>query len=87
MFFGIVMTLASLVFAWMRWYAAQQAKIMREDLTPAYLKKATRQSFLLGPTAYLTATLATLLHEYLAIALYALIPLYFILPRGVEDKD
>ena len=87
MFFGIVMTLASLVFAWMRWYAAQQAKIMREDLTPAYLKKATRQSFLLGPVLYFVATLTALLHVNVAIAFYALIPLYFILPRGVEDTD
>ncbi len=85
--FGAVMTLASLVFALMRWYASLYAKIMREDLSAAYLKKSVRQSFLLGPILYLVATLTALLHVNLAIVLYAAIPLYFILPRGVEDKD
>lgn len=87
MSFGVVMTLASLVFAWMRWYASLHAKIVNEDLSPAYLRQDVRQSFLLGPVLYGVATLTALLHVNVAIALYALIPLYFILPRGVEDKD
>ncbi len=85
--FGAVMALASLVFAWMRWYASLYAQIVQEDLSLAYLKRSVRQSFLLGPVLYSAATLTAFLHVNVAIALYALIPLYFILPRGVEDKE
>jgi uncharacterized membrane protein len=87
MFFGIVMTSASLVFALMRWYALKNATIVRNDLAPAFLRKAALQSLIFGPVPYLAATLSALVHIQLAIALYALIPLYFILPRGMKDKD
>ncbi|NUO82850.1 DUF1211 domain-containing protein [candidate division KSB1 bacterium] len=85
--FGATMTLASLVFAWMRWYAVLYAKIVQDDLSVTFLKKSVRQSFLLGPFSYLAATLTALVHVTGAIVLYALIPLYFILPRNVEDRD
>jgi hypothetical protein len=74
----------------MRYYAFYVANLVRPGVDPVLLARAMRRS-LSGPVLHLAAIALAFLDTSLAIALYAAIPILFIVPsqpdRTAPDAD
>ncbi|MFV1883412.1 MAG: TMEM175 family protein [Balneola sp.] len=79
--FGIVMISASLIFSGMRYYVLKIPELHREECKEVTLRHRARLSLIMGPGLWCVATLSSLIHPYLALVFFALIPIYFIIPK------
>lgn len=83
--YGAVMTLAGLSFSAMRYYAFYVADLVRPGIQPMLLTSAMRRS-LTGPVLHLGAISLAFLDTRLAIALYAAIPILYVVPSRLERR-
>jgi uncharacterized membrane protein len=83
--YGVVLALAGLAFVWMRAYATRHGALLHEAIPPEAARKAMRKS-LLSPGLYGIGAGLGLVDTRLAWALYALVPLIFMLP-GAFDRS
>lgn len=82
-FFGAALMLASLSASVMRVYATNK-KMHDVNVDHVQAMKVAHRSFLFGPILYLAAAGLAWLHPYLAVVVYALIPVYFVLPKQLH---
>ena len=82
--YGMVMALAGVSFSWMRFYVFFVGKLVYADLDRELLKNAMLKSTM-NPVLHLSAVLLAFLSTRLAIVLYVLIPLLFVLPSKLEQ--
>jgi uncharacterized membrane protein len=64
-------------------YATDNQRLTDSDLDPLLVRRAARR-ILIGPSAYLLAIGLSFLSPAASIAIYALVPVYFILPGRVD---
>ncbi|GAB3789118.1 TMEM175 family protein [Spirosoma horti] len=76
--FGVVMALMSATFTSIRWQAQRKADVLQGSINRAAFKQVTRQSLLFGPLLYSTGAVFGFISPWLALAIYTLIPFYFI---------
>jgi uncharacterized membrane protein len=83
-FFGAVMVLASLTASLLRAYASRKDELLEDGLNHSEVRSFAKRSFLFGPVLYACAALSGWIHPYVAVGLYVVIPIYFILPKRVH---
>jgi uncharacterized membrane protein len=71
----------SLAVVW--WYATKKGRLVAEDLDPA-LVRATMQTTLTGPAMYLVGIAASFVNPYIAVVIYCLVPLMYIVPGKLD---
>lgn len=81
--YGTAMTFAGLSFSWMRYYSFFVAGLTKPGLPRNMMKLAMAKS-LLNPVLHLFAILVAYISTRFAIALYATIPLLFLVPSQIE---
>jgi len=81
--YGVVLALAGLSFMWMRSYATRHGALLHEAIPATAAKKAMRKG-LLSPSLYGVGAVLGLADTRLAWALYAVVPLIFMLPGAFE---
>jgi len=64
-------------------YATTNQRLTERDLDPLLVRRAARR-ILMGPSAYLVAIGLSFFSTAASIAIYALVPVYFILPGRVD---
>lgn len=64
-------------------YATHRQRLTERDLDPLLVQRAARR-ILVGPTAYLVAVTLSYLSPVASIVIYALVPVYYILPGRVD---
>lgn len=79
--FGAVMISASLVFSAMRYYVLKMPELRKKECEENVLRVRARRSLLMGPGLWSVACLSTLIHPFIALFLFILIPVYFIIPK------
>lgn len=72
------MALMSATFTSIRWQAQRKPDILHSSINRAAFKQVTRQSLLFGPLLYSTGAASGFISPWLALAIFALIPFYFI---------
>jgi len=82
--YGTVMALAGVSFSWMRFYAFFVGKLVYADIDKRLLRNAMLKS-VMNPFLHLFALLLAFVSIRLAIVLYVLIPLLFIVPSKLEQ--
>jgi uncharacterized membrane protein len=65
------------------WYATSRRRLVDPDLDAVRIGIATRR-ILMGPVAYLLAIVLAVVSIPLAIAIYALVPLLYVLPARID---
>ncbi|MBO0930428.1 TMEM175 family protein [Fibrella aquatilis] len=84
--FGGVMALMSLTFSGLRWQAYRSHGVLKPDVNRAHFRKATVRSLLFGPLLYSTGALLGLVDYRLAMAVFALVPIYFIFFNSAQQS-
>ena len=82
--YGTVMALAGVSFSWMRFYAFFVGKLVYADIEQRLLRNAMLKS-VMNPFLHLVAVLLAFVSIRLAIVLYVLIPLLFVVPSKLEQ--
>jgi uncharacterized membrane protein len=65
-------------------YALRHKLVMGGEILPADLQRLARFQMLLAPALYVMAILASLWHPYISLVIYALVPIYYILPSRLD---
>jgi uncharacterized membrane protein len=81
--YGGNLVVIGLVLALQWWYATSGCRLTAQDLDPLLVRRAARR-ILLGPSAYVLAIALSFLSTAVSIAIYALVPLFYILPGRVD---
>jgi len=81
--YGGNLIVIGLVLALQWWYATSNHRLTDEDLDPLLVRRAMRR-ILVGPLAYLLAISISFASPALSLAIYALVPLLYILPGRVD---
>jgi TMEM175 potassium channel family protein len=84
--YGLTFTLMALSYGAMWFYAAVGKRLIRPDADPRVVSGISR-SFAPGSVIYAAATLSSLLSAYLAVALYGLIALFYVVESSVFGRD
>ena len=81
-----------LIWAYLQWmYATKEHRLVDSDLDPKFIAIMSRR-FIVGIILYPIATVFSFLHPQVSIILFALIPIYYIIPhkyygpRSPKDK-
>lgn len=85
MFYGSVTTLAGICFASMRYYVFYVGKLVAHDLDRGLMRRAMIKSAM-NPILHTVAVLLALIDTRLALVLYTLLPLTFIVPSGLDRQ-
>lgn len=87
-FFGVVLTAAATALAWLWWWTAQHANLVRVGTSEHTVRLLSRR-LLLGPGLYLVATLLAIFSSAAGVGAYALITLtlLWLLRPGVLALD
>lgn len=85
--FGVVLSFAAFSFTIMRWHILRNTELLHDNVDIQHFKKATTKSLFFGPSLYLSGALCSLVHPYLAFAIYLFIPLYFIFFNSTKTKE
>lgn len=80
--FGVALMLMGSAFVVMRIYALANRNVLKDDVQCDEFKAGTRRTIVFGPALYLTGAAIAWLLPPLAFAIYAFIPIYFIVPRS-----
>jgi uncharacterized membrane protein len=86
MFYGTVTTLAGLCFACMRYYVFYVGRLVDPALDRALLRGAMRKSAM-NPVLHSAAVLLALIDTRLALALYTVLPLSFVVPSALDRQQ
>ena len=65
------------------WYATTKHRLVGRDLEPWLIRKGT-QRMLGGAVIYLAAVLLALINPFISLVVYVIIPVFYILPSGVD---
>lgn len=84
--FGIILSLAALGFAIMRFHILQTDYVLKPEVDKSHFKTATKKSILFGPVLYLVGSAMSFLNTYIAIGIFFFIPLYFIFFNSTKTK-
>jgi uncharacterized membrane protein len=84
-FFGVTMFVASLSFSLMRWYATLKASLTRPSIDLHTRRWAMRRS-LIGPSLYLVGIAMAAFSGTLAIGIYLVIPLLYLIPIRLDKR-
>jgi uncharacterized membrane protein len=76
--FGIILSFMAIAFCILRINILKNRYVLNDDVNIEKYKSVTRKSIIFGPALYLTGALSSLIHPYLALAIYFFIPGYFI---------
>lgn len=85
-FFGVANSMMGFAFLFIRVYMWRHPEITN-GLSKEYLWRGVRNVLMFGPGLYLAGAAAAWLHPYLALAIYAFIPLYFTLPSSTALEN
>jgi uncharacterized membrane protein len=85
-FFGVTMFVASLSFSLMRWYATLKASLTRQSIDLHIRRWAMRRS-LIGPSLYLVGIAMAAFSRTLAIGIYLVIPLLYLIPIRLDKQE
>ena len=80
-FFGIANFLMGMAFLFLRIYMWKKPELTN-DFTQEYLWQGVRNVLIFGPSLYLIAAITAWIHPFIAFAIYAFIPIYFIFPKA-----
>ncbi len=81
--YGTVMALTGISFSWMRFYAFFLGKLVYPDIDRRLLRRAMLKSAM-NPVLHLLAVLLAFVNTRLAIFLYVVIPVLFVIPSKLE---
>jgi len=81
--YGVNLIAIGLVLALQWWYATSNHRLTDDDLDPLLVRQVMRR-ILMGPLAYLLAIGLSFASPALSLAIYALVPLLYILPGRVD---
>lgn len=87
MFFGIILAIMSFSFVLIRWYLLKHQHLLNENIEIIQYKSATKKLIIFGPFLYLAGAFSSLIHPYLAFAIFLFIPIYFILFYNQNKKN
>lgn len=85
--FGIILSLMALSFSIIRINLLRNAFALNDNTDLKQYKVATTRSLVFGPALYLLGAACSLIHPYLAFAIYFFIPLYFIFYNSSKTKE
>jgi uncharacterized membrane protein len=83
--YGIDVTLTAVMFNAVWWYAAGRRRLLRADCDPRVVSGISR-SFVPGPFIYLAATLVALASPQASAALFALIPIVYVVDSSLFSR-
>ena len=81
--YGLTLMATGLTLYLLWWYATFRRRLVSPDLDPAFVRMVSRRT-LAGPLLYVLAILLSLVSARITLLVYALIPLYFILPHRLD---
>ena len=86
--YGVCLMSTALCFVLMRLYILRHPAILKEEVDVSMFKAATKRTLLYGCGFYLFAAGISYFSTMVSLALFFMIPLYFILPRTpVKSKE
>ncbi len=85
--FGFIMAMMSLAFYFMRLHLMRNSHVFHEHIDIRQYRTATRNSLIFGPGLYLLGGISSLIHPYIAFAIFIIIPFYFIFFRSSAVKE
>lgn len=87
--FGLILALMALAFSILRLHILKNSFVLNEGINLDLYRKATTKSLIFGPVLYLLGAACSLIHTYLALAIYFIIPVYFIFynTSGSEESQ
>lgn len=83
--YGLTLIASGLMLALVWWYATHRRRLVSPALDDELVRQVMRRT-LAGPALYAAAMLVSIVSARLTLGLYALIPLYFILPHARLDN-
>ena len=88
-FFGLVLALMGLAFFLLRYYIWRNPQVLNRTLSAPELRLGVTRSIYFGFALYLMGAAVAWIHPYLAFAVYAFIPVYYMFPSstGVEQPN
>jgi len=86
-FYGICLTLSASCFVFIRIYAVRHPEIFKEGVDVGAFRKGIRRTLTYACFTYLGGAVLSWVDTRIGLALYLLIPLYFIIPRVQEEKS
>lgn len=84
-FYGLVMTLMSFGFVFIRLYLIKNKNLLLKNINQNKFRKSIWQSFLLGPLIYLLAIILAWVNIYFAFICFLFVPIYFMI-TGLNSK-
>lgn len=81
-FFGAWMCLTGLAFLFLRLYIRSDPGILADHVDAGAFHRASMGTALFGPALYALAAGAAWVHVWISYAIFVLIPVYFVFPRG-----
>lgn len=76
--FGCILALMGLMFTLIRWYTLTNPHVLKQPVNLQHYRRAATRSVLFGPVLYLLGGALAFVHPWLALTVFAFIPLYFI---------
>lgn len=84
-FYGGILSLMALSFVFMRLYLQAKPHLL-QPVSMVEFRKGTVASFLFGPIPYVIGALSAYIQPTLSLALYVLVPIYFIAPVVARSR-
>jgi len=84
--YGLTFTLMAIAYGGLWLYASHDGRLLRDDADPKTVSGITR-SFAPGSLLYVTAMLSALISGYLAVALFALIALFYVFESSAYGRS
>jgi uncharacterized membrane protein len=78
----LVITGALLQLLW--WYATSHYRLVDKDIDPRLIARATRRN-LMAPAVYLLAIALSFLNCFISLAIFAIVPLLYIIPGHIDQ--
>jgi uncharacterized membrane protein len=83
--YGITLTLTSVMYNALWWYAVVGNRLLRHDADPALVRGIGR-SFIVGPAIYLGATLVAFINPLVSAGLYLVIALFYVVESSIFGR-
>ena len=80
--YGFVLFMAALAFTLMSYHVFFRCELLPERISMATRKKQFKRS-LFGVFLYGSSVIVAFIHPYLALAIFAIVPIYFFLPQSI----
>jgi len=80
LFYGVVFFFMAASFAMVHYHACSH-KLFKDDVSKSFLRKEVRRS-LIAPILYLVSIPAALIHPFIALGIFVLVPLIYFLPAA-----